>query len=147
MGYDPEVIWRELHNEIVEIGCPNGFRTENPHGLEKLNLVPSTLHEMMLLSHENVLRFFRVWPRKSHPNARFQDLWAYGAFGVSATLKDGVVGDVRIVSVKGRDCAVENPWPGKAVALTRNGNRAETLRGTRVTFGTHPGEHITISPA
>jgi hypothetical protein len=147
VGYDPEVIWRELHNEIVEIGCPNGFRTENPHGLEKLNLVPSTLHEMMLLSHENVLRFFRVWPRKSHPNARFQDLWAYGAFGVSATLKDGVVGDVRIVSVKGRDCAVENPWPGKAVALTRNGNRAETLRGTRVTFGTHPGEHITISPA
>ena len=58
---------------------------------------------MMLLSHENVLRFFRVWPKQSQPNANFHDLWAHGAFRCSAVLKDGVVGDVRIVSEKGRD--------------------------------------------
>ncbi len=107
--------------------------------------VPNTIQEMMLQSHENVLRFFRCWPKKIEPNASFRDLWAYGAFRCSAALKDGVVSDVRIVSEKGRACTVENPWPGKLVSLTRNGYKAESLTGARLTFQTAPGETIAIT--
>lgn len=108
--------------------------------------VPNTLQEMMLQSHENVLRFFRCWPKKSEPNASFRDLWAYGAFRCSAALQDGVVADVRIVSEKGRPCVVENPWPGKKVMMTRNGRSAETLTGDRLKFETTPAETILLTP-
>ena len=108
--------------------------------------VPNTVQEMMLQSHENVLRFFRCWPKKMEPNASFRDLWAHGAFRCSAVLKDGVVADVRIVSEKGRDCTVENPWPGKPVTLARNGQNSATLTGARFTFKTTPGETIELRP-
>ncbi len=35
---------------------------------------------------------------------------------------------------KGRDCTIVNPWPGKVVALVRNGKPAETITGNRFTF-------------
>jgi alpha-L-fucosidase 2 len=144
IGYDPEVIWRELHSSIVEIGGPNGFRSDNPHGMEKVNTVPNTVNEMLLLSHENVLRFFRVWPRKSHPNARFRDLRAYGAFRVSAALTKGEVAGIRIVSEKGRDCAVENPWPAKRVTVFRDGRKAEVVQGEKFILKTRTGELIEL---
>jgi alpha-L-fucosidase 2 len=144
IGYNPEVVWRELHSSIVEVGGPNGFRADNPHGLEKANTVPNTVNEMMLLSHENVLRFFRVWPRKSHPNARFRDLRAYGAFRVSAALTDGEVVEVRILSEKGRDCTVENPWPSKSVTAFRDGRKAEIVQGEKFILKTKPGELIEL---
>lgn len=125
---------------------PNGFIEKNPHGIENLSTVPNTIQEMMLLSHENVLRLFRVWPRKSHPNAAFEKLWAYGAFQVSAALKDGVVGDVTILSHKGNICTLENPWPGKTVRIFHSfAQKWEEFSGERVTFQTLPGEVLTVS--
>jgi alpha-L-fucosidase 2 len=144
IGYDPEVIWRELRSAIIETGAANGFRADNPHGLEKANLVPNTVNEMMLLSHENVLRFFRVWPRKSHPNARFRDLRAYGAFRVSAALIGGNVTDVHITSEMGRECRIENPWSGRRVTVFRDGRKAETLQGNQLTLTTKRGETIEL---
>ena len=106
--------------------------------------VPNTLQEMMLQSHENVLRFFRCWPKKIEPNAGFRDLWAHGAFRCSAALKDGVVSDVRIVSEKGRPCVVENPWPGKTVRVIRNGKSAETVSVPRFSLKTTVNETIEL---
>jgi len=100
----------------------------------------------MLQSHENVLRFFRCWPKRTEPNASFRDLWAYGAFRCSAALKDGVVSDVRIVSEKGRTCTVENPWPGRPVKLMRNGTKIASLTGERLTFQTAPEESFELRP-
>ena len=108
--------------------------------------VPNTLQEMMLQSHEKVLRFFRCWPKKSAPNASFRDLWAYGAFRCSAALTGGVVSSVRIVSEKGRPCTVENPWPGHPVQLMRNGTKAASLTGERLTFQTAPAESFELRP-
>jgi hypothetical protein len=144
IGYDPEIIWQELRSAILEIGAANGFRAENPHGLEKANTVPNTINEMMLLSHENVLRFFRVWPRSSHPNARFSNLRAYGAFTVSAALVNGKVTAVRIMSEKGRDCKIENPWPGSRVIVFRDQERAEVVSGAAFVLKTKPGELIEL---
>jgi hypothetical protein len=85
------------------------------------------INEMLLQSHEGVLRFFPVWPKDQ--DARFGTLRAVGAFLVSAELKNGVVTGVKIVSEKGRDCTVQNPWTGK-----------------RQTFKTKPGEILELKP-
>ena len=65
---------------------------------------------------------------------------------VSAELKAGLVSGVRIHSEKGRDCTVENPWPGHEIRLVRNATPAEILTGNRVTFKTTPGENIELAP-
>ena len=140
VGYDPELIWSNL-TRIARTAQPNGTIWQ---GVESWMFVPSTVQEMMLLSHENVLRFFRVWPRQVQPNASFHDLWAHGAFRCSARLINGTVTEVRIVSEKGRECIVENPWPGKLVTLARNGQNSATLTGTRFAFKTTPGETIDL---
>ncbi len=142
IGYDPEIIWKNL-TRIAKSAQPNGCIWQ---GVESWMFVPNTIQEMMLQSHENVLRFFRCWPKKIEPNASFRDLWAYGAFRCSAALKDGVVSDVRIVSEKGRTCTVENPWPGKTVRVVRDGTHAETVTGERFTLKTAANETITIKP-
>ena len=99
---------------------------------------------MLMQSHEDVLRLFPVWPTNS--DARFWDLRAYGAFLVSAELKGGVIGEVRIVSEKGRDCTLVNPWVGGEVQVVRNGKPAESVKGERFTLKTIPTEVIEIKP-
>jgi hypothetical protein len=67
------------------------------------------------------------WPK--YQDAKFGNLRAVGAFLVSAELKNGEVTGVRIVSEKGKDCTVLNPWTGK-----------------RQTFKPKSGETITLAP-
>lgn len=141
VGYEPEEIWQQLKLRVD--ASPSGFIWQ---GIESLMYYLNTLQEMMLQSHEGVLRFFRCWPKRLQPNASFHDLWAHGAFRCSATLKDGTVTTVRIVSEKGRECLVENPWPGQPVDLVRDGHQAMTINGERLTFKTYPGEIIALRP-
>jgi hypothetical protein len=101
---------------------------------------------MMLLSHENILRFFRVWPRKSAPNARFENLWAYGAFKVSSSLKAGHVEYVKIVSEKGSDLTFENPWPGKTIKVSSSAAAPRSLAGDKLSLKTGIGDVITLTP-
>ena len=103
------------------------------------------VNEMLLQSHEGVVRLFPCWPKDQ--NARFGTLRAVGAFLVSAELKGGVVTGVTIVSEKGRFCTVQNPWPGKAVRVSRNGGASETLTGERLSLKTAPGESMILAPA
>ena len=145
VGYDPEVIWKELEERIRHRGLANGYINRNPHGIENLSTVPNTLQEMMLLSHEGILRIFRVWPVKSHPNASFERLWAYGAFQVSASLEAGMVGTIRILSHAGRKLVVENPWPGEeAEILHLQSGRREVTGGEYLETETFPGERLEI---
>lgn len=145
VGYDPEVIWRELEERIVHRGLPNGYINRNPHGIENLSTVPNTLQEMMLLSHEGILRIFRVWPVKSHPNASFERLWAYGAFQVSASLEAGIVGTIQILSRAGRELVLENPWPGEEAEIVHlQTGRREVSGGEYLRAETFPGERLEI---
>ena len=146
VGYNPDIIWQELSKRIVDKGIPNGFYHNNPHGIENLSTVPNTIHEMMLLSHEYILRFFKVWPRVAHPNAKFTNLWAHGAFQVSAELKDGVVCDISIVSNKGNPCAIENPWPGQQARITHSFGANETASGDIINVKTYQGQSFRIEP-
>ena len=142
VGYDPIELLRRLRSEIQTSGQPNltmryGGGVENNGGF-------LVLDEMLFQSHEGVLRFFPCWPREQ--NARFGDLRAYGAFLVSAELKNGTVCGVRILSEKGKDCTVQNPWPGSKVQIVRGGKLAETVSGERFTLKTQVGEVCELRP-
>jgi hypothetical protein len=51
-------------------------------------------------------------------DASFTDLRAVGAFLVSASRSGGVVGEVSITSLRGGTCVMENPWPGRKIAVS-----------------------------
>ncbi len=141
VAYDPKTVLAKLRVECEQRSYPSlvlyygGGGIENVAGFLAVN-------EMLLQSHEGVLRFFPAWPRELP--ARFGTLRAVGAFLVSAELREGEVRDVVIVSEKGRDAVVVNPWPGKAVAVARDGKAAETVAGPRFALKTAPGEKIEL---
>jgi len=144
LGIDPKLILTNLREQLRRHTYPNLFIFYGGGGIECCSGVPSCINEMLLQSHEGVLRLFPCWPRDR--DARFGNLRAYGAFLVSAELKGGRVSGVRITSEKGRPCTVLNPWPGRGVRLSRDGKAAETVRGERVTFKTRPGKTVALAP-
>lgn len=143
VGYDPQTILARLRAECDRQSYPNlvlqygGGGIENVAGFLAVN-------EMLLQSHEGVIRLFPVWPQDQ--NSRFAGLRAVGALLVSAELKDGIVSGVTIHSEKGRDCALQNPWPGQEVRLVRNAKPAESVSGKRLTFKTAQCETIELAP-
>jgi hypothetical protein len=144
VGYDPRIILKEMRAMLDKLALPNGMIAGNPHGMEHQSIVPNAIQEMLLQSHEGVLRFFPCWPRNM--NARFGTLRARGAFLVSAELKKGKVCKVQIVSEKGMPCTVVNPWPGKEIQVVRNGKNAETISGERFIMKTRVNEAIELRP-
>ena len=88
VGYDPVKVLKELHRYAVHT-YPNGFQSENPHGIENSCTVTNALNEMFCMSVGNVIRLFASLPKDK--NARFENLRAWGAFLVSARHTDGVI--------------------------------------------------------
>ncbi|QIL40547.1 hypothetical protein G7074_15495 [Pedobacter sp. HDW13] len=141
VGYDPAVILNELHKYALHT-YPNGFQLNNPHGIENSCTVANALNEMLCMSAGNVIRLFNGIPKKQ--NASFERIRAWGAFLVSANLKDEMVTNVKIISEKGKLCTLVNPWADKKVLLIRNGKKAEVLSGNRISFKTSPNELIEV---
>ena len=144
VGYDPKKILKELRNIYDRCAYSNDLMIFDGGGIENVSSVLGVT-EMLLQSHEGVIRFFPDWPKDL--DARFGTLRANGAFLVSAELKNGIVSGVKITSEKGGDCTVVNPWPDKKVTLVRNGKPAEILQGNRFTFKTSAGEKLALEPA
>ncbi|MEZ5373432.1 MAG: hypothetical protein R2704_11980 [Microthrixaceae bacterium] len=124
VGYDADTIL-EFLSEYVDGGWPNGFRADNPHGIENTSTVPNTVNEMLLSSHGHVLRLFPVWPDEQP--ARFEHLRSWGAFLVSSSRSAEGVEFVRIESEQGRPVTMVNPWPGETVVLHRDDGAEESL--------------------
>jgi hypothetical protein len=143
VGYDPKKTLTELRGMYDRHTLPNKLLNFGGGGIE--NVSPAlAVTEMLLQSHEGVIRFFPCWPLDQP--ARFGTLRAVGAFLVSAELKDGKVSGVSITSEKGRDCAIVNPWPNQTVRVIRNGTSAETVSGLRFTLKTGSGEMLGLEP-
>lgn len=140
VGYDADEIMRQLSDRIKRQSLPNLWITAEGGGIETLSAVPLTINEMMMQSYEGVVRVFPNWNKTK--NASFNQLRAYGAFLVSSQLEQGEVKFVKLLSEAGRPCLVENPWPGHAVQLLRNGKKAEQLRGSQFSFPTKRGERL-----
>ena len=114
VGYPADSILVHLHEYSLHT-YPNGFQYGNPHGTENWSTVPNTINEMLCMGHQGIVRIFPVWPRTL--DASFHQIRVEGAFLVSSSLKDGTVGEVTIVSEKGLDLKLQNPWPGKDVLM------------------------------
>lgn len=142
VGYNAQDLLDRLKKRISLTLYPNGWIVQGGGGIETLTAVPLTINEMLLQSYEGTIRLFPNWPLTQ--NASFCKLRAYGAFIISASLENGIIGPVKLISEKGRTCTMENPWPQKGMELWRNGVQAETLTGYYVTFPTSEGEEIEI---
>jgi alpha-L-fucosidase 2 len=142
VGYDALTLLKNLRNLFFA----NSARTDShlPRSLEEGSTVPNTINEMLCMSHRQVLRLFPVWPKDK--DAQFWTLRAEGAFLVSSQLKDGTVQFVKILSEKGRDCTIVNPWPGKKIVVYSNGKKIDTLKGDRVVLKTTAGETVVLGP-
>jgi hypothetical protein len=144
IGYDPKAILTHMRQMYDKHSMPNKILYFGGGGIE--NVSPSlAVNEMLLQSHEGVLRFFPCWPKDQ--DARFGTLRGCGAFLVSAELKGGAISGVKIVSERGKPCAVQNPWPGHSVRVLRNGQPAENATGALFTLKTAANEVLELSPA
>ncbi|MFF2092399.1 glycoside hydrolase family 95-like protein [Paenibacillus sp. NPDC058174] len=148
VGYDPEVILRELRRQCLEHSYPNLFIFFGGGGIECCSAVPSAINEMLLQSHEKAIKLFPVWPREK--DASFTSLRAVGAFTVSSELTGGNVAYVDIVSEKGRACSIVNPWPAKEVAVVeKSGDGTKEiewqLSGDILSFATEAGKSYVVS--
>lgn len=111
--YDRAVSYRNVNASGGKIDLP--MQPFIQHGHEPLGILAAAVNEMLLQSHDGVIRVFpgvpSAWP------AAFQ-LRANGAFLVSATRQPGKPADLVVVeSLAGNTCRMENPWPGQPVGL------------------------------
>lgn len=128
IGVNPDFLIEGIHQNIKEFGLPNRLFRHHGGGIEHLTMIPATINEMLMQSHEGVIRLFPCWNRKSA--ASFENLRADGAFLVSAENKDGKVASLKIKSLRGRICNVEcadikcvvRESDKKQIPYTRNGN-------------------------
>jgi hypothetical protein len=145
IGWDADDLHHQILKKIRKDMHPN--LTVHPQwyggGLEHAGAVEA-VNSMLLQGHEGILRLFPVWPKSK--DAKFVRLRAKYAFLVSSELKDGQVQYVTILSEKGRDCKVQNPWPGQAVTLKRTNGSKEILTGSEFTIDMKQGEIVRLRP-
>ena len=144
VGHDPNDILKKLRKQLKTAGLPNLWVFGGGGGIENCSGVPATINEMLLQSHEGILRLFPVWPENQ--NAKFKSLRAYGAFLVSSEKRDGIVNNVKIISEKGRVCKIENPWKRAKVNLFVNNKSPEVLEGDVLEFNTSVDDYILLEP-
>lgn len=128
IGVDPAFLIEGIHQNIKEFALPNRLFRHHGGGIEHLTMVPVTINEMLMQSHQSVIRLFPCWNKKSP--ASFENLRADGAFLVSASLKNEQVASLEITSLQGRKCNVicdgikkiVRAADGKEIAFERNGN-------------------------
>jgi hypothetical protein len=89
------------------------------------------------------IALFTQWPKDW--DAAFT-LLARGGFLVSSAQVKGTIPLVEIVSPRGGECRLANPWRGTATTVFRNGRKAEDLSGDTLVFATATGETIVIVP-
>lgn len=128
IGVDPDFLIEGIHQNIKEFGLPNRLFRHHGGGIEHLTTIPATINEMLMQSHQGVIRLFPCWNKAS--DASFENLRADGAFLVSAELKGGKVTSLKIKNLMGRKCTVKcdgikaviNKADNKEIPYERNGN-------------------------
>ena len=143
VGYSADSILTHLKEYSLHT-YPNGFQYGNPHGAENWSTVPNTINEMLCMGHQDIVRLFPVWPRSL--DASFHQIRVEGAFLVSASLRDGIVGEVTVVSEKGRTLSMMNPWEGRAVKVAGPKGTRTVYEGTVIKMKTEAGGIYRFNP-
>lgn len=98
------------------------------------------INEMLLQSHNGVLRVFPGTPKRW--DAAFNTLRAEGAFLVSSSMKNGTVEFVTIKSLAGGRLRVRNPWSGRTVSV--EGRRRTRASGKDIELAFAKNETVSI---
>ncbi|MFD0693603.1 OmpL47-type beta-barrel domain-containing protein [Paenibacillus sp. GCM10027628] len=144
VGYNPTTILTQLYSWITSRSYNNMHIHTDGGGIENLNTVPTTVNEMLLQSYQGKIRVFANWPANTY--AKFGDFRAYGGFLVSSDMENNIVQYVRLISEKGRNATLVNPWPDQTLVIYRNGVASGTLSGSEINITTSPNETIHIAP-
>jgi alpha-L-fucosidase 2 len=101
------------------------------------------LNEMLLQSYSGTIRVFPAIPA-SWQDVSFKTLRAEGAFLISATRKDGLNQEVKIISEKGGICRIENPFDRAGYILSGIPRDTIGRDGNDLLFKTTAGQMITL---
>ena len=142
MGEDPDFIFDKYKQALKDHMRPNGLVNLNQGGMEQCTAALGCIGEMFLQSYENIIRLFPCWNYKN--DASFTNMRAYGAFVVSAEIKDGEI-HAEITSEKGLPLSIAKPASGEYV-LVKNGERIP-LTEEITTVETSVLEKITVARA
>ena len=134
IGVDPQFLIEGIHQNIKEFALPNRMFRHHGGGIEHLTMVPATINEMLMQSHEGIIRIFPCWDMNSA--ASFENLRADGAFLVSAENKIGKVVSLKIRSLMGRKCTVECDGVNKVIRESDNSEITFKKYGNTVSFDT-----------
>lgn len=104
--------------------------------------LPAVINECLMQSYDGVIRLFPNWDRNK--DASFDQLRAAGAFLVSATLKNGKVTRIKVVSEKGGTLKIISPW-GKKGKLHHDGINV-AINNELIQIPTRAGEVLTLAP-
>ena len=144
IGFEPAELLRRLRGQCISRGLPNLQIFHGGGGIEECNGVPACINEMMLQSHDFILRVFPNW--EPERDAYFVNLRAYGAFLVTAATEGGEVQFVFVESERGRPVRLENPWPGTIVAIDRNRSREQICSDDEFVLESEAGDALLFYP-
>ena len=114
--------------------------TYRPFTLEGNFAFASGIQEMLIQSHSGIVKLFPAIP-SDWKDVSFNKLRTYGAFLVSAKMENGQLSTVEIISEKGGEIVIQNPFIGKEFKTASN---FETV-GKNIVFQTQPGETISLT--
>lgn len=114
--------------------------TYRPFTLEGNFAFASGIQEMLIQSHSGVVKLFPAMPA-DWKNASFNHLRTYGAFLVSAHMRDGEVDAVEIESVEGGFFILENPFKGLEFKTTAS----YEISGDLVEIKMNKGEKVQLT--
>ena len=146
-GYRPDRVIEAVKGWKPE---PNGIVCQQlGGGIETAGIIEA-INNMLMQSHDGVIRLFPNWDRTV--DAEFKRLRAVGAFLVEAkyTASKQVVDSVRIFSERGNACAVQSPFEGACISVTRADNQekiATVQDEDEFTFDTTAGVTYDIARA
>ncbi len=119
--------------------------TYRPFTLEGNFAFAACVQEMLLQSHTGVVYLFPAVPG-TWKEASFENLRAQGAFLVSAVLKNGLVENLKIISLKGGELRLKNPFKGrKAIGEGISLSAASLRQQDIIVIPTRVGERFMIT--
>lgn len=145
VGYNPDRILYHLNMLIRHFSYPNFLFQMGGGGTENFATVPTTICSMFLQSYQKNILVFPNWPKNQ--NASFGNLLACGDFLISSRLYQGRIAYVQIISQRGGECHLVNPWPGRRVVVNQLQHPAKYMRGKTLTFSMHAGETLRLTAA
>jgi hypothetical protein len=104
--------------------------------------LPVVINECLMQSYDRTIRLFPDWPLDK--DAEFHNLRAAGAFLVSATLEDGKVTGIEIISEAGARLKMFLPWKNGGTIMRQQGKSA--INADYFETDTKNGEKIYLKP-